>query len=165
MHAFTRDHILGAFRGATRGEIKKVTFPPDFDTVDFESLDYYGWSDPKLPRRAYLVVEHLDGPVALLLNRAASKPRGRAMCTWCNDVTLTEDAVLYAVRRAGAAGRKGDTVGALICADFGCSKNVRRLPPAFHKGTDLDLIRARQVDELRRKVQGFVDRVLATTDD
>ncbi|MHA0286981.1 FBP domain-containing protein [Mycobacterium sp. C3-094] len=171
MHAYTRDQILGAFRGATRGEVKKVTFAPDFDSVDFDALEYYGWTDPKIPRRAYLVVEGLDrttgvegldGPITLLLNRAASTPRGRAMCTWCNDVTLTEDAVLYAVRRAGAAGRKGDTVGTLICADFSCSRNVRRPPPAFHKGTDLQRIRAGRVEDLRRKVHGFVDKVLAT---
>ncbi len=162
MHAYTRDQILRGFRGATRGEIKKVTFTTDFDTVEFDFLEYYGWTDPKIPRRAYLVTDRPDGPVALLLNRAASKPRGRAMCTWCNDVTLTDDAVLYAVRRAGAAGRRGDTVGAMICADFGCSRNVRRLPPAFHKDTDLALIRARRVDELRLKVHGFADKVLAT---
>ncbi|MDA2891052.1 FBP domain-containing protein [Mycolicibacterium sp. BiH015] len=52
--------------------------------------------------------------------------------------------------------------GRLICANFGCPANVRRLPPAFHKGTDLDRIRAAQVEELRRKVRAFVDRVLAT---
>lgn len=162
MQAYTRDQILGAFRATTRSEVRRVTFATDFDTVEFDTLEYYGWTDPKIPRRAYLVVESPDGPAALLLNRAATKPRGRAMCTWCNDVTLTEDAVLYTVRRGGAAGRRGDTLGTLICADFGCSRNVRRLPPAFHRGTDLELIRARQIDDLRRKVLGFVDKVLTT---
>lgn len=33
MHAYTRDQILRAFRGATRSEIKKVSFATDFDTV------------------------------------------------------------------------------------------------------------------------------------
>ena len=163
MHAYTRDQILRAFRGATRSEIKKVSFATDFDTIEFDSQEYYGWTDPRIPRRAYLVVERPDGPVSLLLNRAAAKPRGRTMCSWCNDVTLTEEAVLYTVRRAGAAGRRGDTLGALICADFGCSRNVRRLPPAFHRGTDVERIRTQQVDELRRTVQAFVDRVLAVT--
>jgi hypothetical protein len=162
MHAHTRDQILHAFRGATRSEVRKVTFAADFDTVDFASLEYYGWTDPKIPRRSYLLIERPHGPVALLLNQAAVKPRGRAMCTWCNDVTLTDEAVLFTVRRGGPAGRKGDTLGALICANFGCSRNVRRLPPAFHRDTDLDRIRAEQVDELRRRVHGFVDRVLAT---
>lgn len=164
MHSFTRDQILGAFRSATRSEVKRVTFAENFESVEFGALDYYGWVDPKIPRRAYLLFDRPDGPIALLLNRAAVTPRGRTMCTWCNDVNLTDDAVLYTARRAGAAGRKGDTIGTMICANFGCSRNVRRLPPAFHKDTDLEFIRERQVGELRRKVDGFVDKVLATAD-
>lgn len=160
MDSHTRTQILGAFHGATRSEVKKVTFAADFDAVDFSRLEYYGWADPKIPRRAYLVVDRPDGPVALLLNRAARTPRGRAMCTWCNDVNLADEAVLYAARRGGAAGRKGDTVGTLICANFGCSRNVRQLPPAYHRGTDLEAIRAQRVEELRRTVHAFVDKVL-----
>lgn len=162
MNSYTRAQILDALRGATRSELKKVTFAADFDAVDFGKLDYYGWADPKIPRRAYVLVDRPDGPIALLLTQAAVKPRGRAMCTWCNDVNLTDDAVLYTVRRGGAAGRKGDTIGTLICATFGCSRNVRQLPPAYHKDTDLALIRDQRVEELRRKVHGFVDKVLAT---
>lgn len=162
MDFFTRGQILGAFRGATRSEVKRVTFAADFDSVEFGTLEYYGWTDPKIPRRAYLLVDRPQGPTALLLNRAAVKPRGRTMCTWCNDVNLTDEAVLYTVCRAGAAGRKGDTIGTMICANFGCSRNVRRLPPAFHKDTDLQRIREQQIHELRRKVHGFVDNVLST---
>ncbi|MGB8404582.1 MAG: FBP domain-containing protein [Mycobacterium sp.] len=164
MDAYTRDQIIGAFRGATRSEVKKVTFAANFDAVDFGKLDYYGWTDPKIPRRAYVLVDRPDGPVVLLLSRAAVKPRARAMCTWCNDVNLSDEAVLYTVRRGGAAGRKGDTIGTLICANFGCSRNVRQLPPAYHKGTDLDGIREQQVGELRRRVHGFVNAVLSTED-
>lgn len=164
MHSYTRAQILAAFRGATRSEVKKVTFAENFDTVEFVALDYYGWVDPKIPRRAYLLLDRLDGPIALLLNRAAVTPRGRTMCTWCNDVNLTDEAVLYTTRRAGSAGRRGDTIGTMICANFGCSANVRRLPPAYHKDTDLEFIRERQVGELRRKVDGFVDKVLSTAD-
>jgi hypothetical protein len=164
MDAYTRDQIIGAFRGATRSEVKKVTFAANFDAIDFGKLDYYGWTDPKIPRRAYVLVDRPDGPVALLLSRAAVKPRARAMCTWCNDVNLSDEAVLYTVRRGGAAGRKGDTIGTLICANFGCSRNVRQLPPAYHKGTDLDGIREQQVGKLRRKVHGFVNEVLSTED-
>jgi len=164
MEFYSRAEILAAFQGATRSEVKRVTFAADFDAVEFGKLEYYGWVDPKIPRRAYLVVDGSDGPIALLINRAAVTPRGRAMCTWCNDVNLADEAVLYTVRRSGAAGRKGDTLGALICANFGCSRNVRQLPPAYHKGTDLELLRQRRVDDLRRAVHGFVDKVTATAD-
>jgi hypothetical protein len=162
MKSYTQQQILQSFRGATRSEIKRVTFADDFADVDFDRLEYYGWQDRKIPRRAYIVVERESGPVALLLTRAEAKPRGRAMCTWCNDVSLTDEAVLYTVRRGGAAGRKGDTLGVMICAGFGCAKNARSLPPAFHAGTDVDAMRAERIADLRRRVHAFVTEVLST---
>ncbi len=162
MKTYTQDQILAAFRGATRSEVNRVTFADNFDHVDFDRLDFYGWRDRKIPRRSYIVADTESGPVALLLTRAEAKPRGRAMCSWCNDVNLTNECVLYTVRRAGSAGRRGDTVGVLVCDNFGCSKNARQLPPAYHKGTDLDAIRAERVADLTRRVNGFVEAVLST---
>lgn len=164
MRAFTQHEILAALHGATRSEIKRVSFDEDFDNVNFDRLEYYGWRDRKIPRRAYIVVEAADGPLALLLTRAEGKPRGRAMCSWCNDVNLTNEVVLYTVRRSGAAGRRGATRGALVCNNFGCSRNARQLPPAFHKATDLDAIRADRIADLRRRVTGFVNEICATED-
>ncbi|MFW0791818.1 FBP domain-containing protein [Gordonia sp. CPCC 205333] len=164
MHAFTQSEILAAFRGATRSEVKRVSFAENFDEVDFGRLEFYGWRDRKIPRRSYVVVEREDGPVALLLSRAEAKPRGRAMCSWCNDVNLTNEAVLYTVGRGGSAGRRGSTLGALVCNNFGCSRNARQLPPAYHKGTDLDGLRAERIADLRRRVTSFVTEVLSTED-
>ncbi|EGD57131.1 FBP domain-containing protein [Gordonia neofelifaecis] len=164
MKQYTQQQILDAFRGATRSEVKKVSFPLEFDGVDFDRLEYYGWRDRKIPRRAYVVVEHDDELVALILNRAEAKPSRRTMCAWCRDVELTEEAVMYTARRTGANGRRGDTIGTLICSGFNCSKHARKLPPAYHKGTDLDAIRAEQVAELRRRVGSFVTEVLSTED-
>ncbi|GAB08976.1 hypothetical protein GOARA_026_00050 [Gordonia araii NBRC 100433] len=160
MQPLTEATIRSAFRGATRSEISRVSYP-DLGQIDFSRLEFLGWRDRKIPRRAYLVVEHSSGPVALLLTRAETKPRGRAMCSWCNDVNLSDDAVLYTVRRAGAAGRRGSTLGVLICEKFGCSRNARQLPPAYHGGTDLDAVREERVADLRRRIHAFVDEVLA----
>ncbi|GED98494.1 FBP domain-containing protein [Gordonia crocea] len=159
MQPLTEQTIRSAFRGATRSEVNRVSYP-DLDEVDFDRLEYLGWRDRKIPRRAYLVVDHDTGPVALLLTRAEAKPRGRTMCTWCNDVNLTDDAVLYTVRRAGPAGRRGATLGVLICENFGCSRNARQLPPAYHRGTDLDAVRAERLADLRRRIHAFVDEAL-----
>lgn len=164
MNTYTQQQILNAFRGATRSEVKKVTFPLDFDDVDFDHREFYAWRDRKMPRRAYLVVEHDGELVSLILNRAEAKPSRRAMCAWCRDVELTDEAVLYTVRRGGANGRRGDTLGILICSDFSCSKNVRKRPPAFHKGTDLSAIRDEQIAGLTQRVDTFVAEVLSTED-
>lgn len=164
MKAFSQQQILDAFRGATRSEVKKVSFPLDFDAVDFDRIEFYGWRDRKIPRRAYVAVEHNGELVSLILNRAEAKPSKKAMCTWCRDVEITDQAVLWTVRRTGSNGRRGDTLGTLVCSGFTCSKNARKLPPAYHKGTDLDAIRDEQVAELRRRVAAFVTEVLSTED-
>ena len=162
MRTPTQSQILSAFRGATKSEIAKVTFPFDFDEVDFAHREFYGWRDRKIPRRAYLVIEHDGEFVTLMLNRSEAKPRRRAMCAWCRDVELTEDAILYSARRTGPRGRRGDTIGVLVCEDLNCPKRARKLPPAYHKGTDIDAIRAMQVAEMSTRVHAFVAEMLST---
>ena len=162
MDPVSQQQIIDAFRGATKSEVKRVTFPQDFDDIDFAALEFLGWRDKKIPRRAYVAVPAEDGLVTILLTQADAKPRAKAMCTWCRDVNITSQAVLYTVRRGGAAGRKGDTIGVLICEDFSCAANARKLPPAFHKGTDTAAIREQNLADLRRRVTGFVAEVLST---
>lgn len=164
MYSLTQQQILDSFRGVTRSELKRVTFPQDFAEIDFDRLEYFGWSDRKIPRRAYVAVPTDDGLVSLLLTRAEAKPSAKAMCSWCRDVNITSPSALFGVRRGGAAGRKGDTLGVLVCEDFSCSANARKLPPAFHKGTDTDAIREQNLIELRSRVTSFVRTVLSTED-
>lgn len=162
MYAITQQEILDAFRGLTRSELKRVTFPDTLSDTDFERLVYFGWQDSKIPRRAYVAVPTDDGLVCLLLTRAEARPRKKTMCSWCRDVSLSSEVVQYSVRRGGAAGRKGDTIGVLICEDFACSAHARKLPPAYHKATDVDAIREENLAELRRRVVGFVTEVRST---
>lgn len=164
MDPVSQQQIIDAFRGATKSEVKRVTFAQDFDDVDFAKLEFLGWRDRKIPRRAYVAVPTDDGLVTILLTQAETKPKAKAMCTWCRDVNISSQAVLYTVRRGGSAGRKGDTIGVLVCEDFSCAANARKLPPAFHKGTDTDLIREQNLADLRRRVTGFVAEVLSTED-
>lgn len=166
MDSYTQQQIIDAVRGATKSEVKRISFPQDFDTVDFAKLEFLGWRDKKIPRRAYVAVP-TGGPdgqelVTILLTQADAKPRAKAMCTWCRDVNITSQAVLFTVRRGGSAGRKGDTIGMLICEDFACAANARKLPPAFHKGTDVNQIRQQNLADLRRRVAAFVTEVLST---
>jgi hypothetical protein len=67
--------------------------------------------------------------------------------------------VLYTTKRAGQAGRRGDTVGTLICENFECSKNVRMLPPSAYLGFDREAARDRRIETLRERVAGFVREV------
>ncbi|MCA0158165.1 FBP domain-containing protein [Tsukamurella sp. M9C] len=164
MDPVSQQQVVDAFRGATKSEVKRVAFPSNFDEFDFAALEFVGWRDKKIPRRAYVSVPTDDGLVTLLLTQADAKPSAKAMCTWCRDVNISSQAVLYSVRRGGSAGRKGDTLGVLVCEDFRCAANARKLPPAFHKGTDVEQIREQNLADLRRRVTGFVAEVLSTED-
>lgn len=160
MHALTDHDLRASLINASRREATDLTPPPSLGTVDWRRLDYLGWRDPRLDRRAYAVVPGPDGgALGIVLTEASAAPRHRAMCSWCQDVRLPEDVVLYSARRAGAAGRKGDTVGSLVCRDFGCSRHVRNDPPPFHEGFDAERARTARIARLEERVLGFVRTV------
>ena len=151
--------IRASFLNASRKEVSDLSLPPGFADLDFDRLDFLGWIDPKLPRRAYVVAWVRDEPVGVVLQRAEQRVVARAQCSWCEDVTLRNDVQLYVARRAGAAGRKGDTVGVLTCAEFGCNRNVRMLPPLAYEGYDRELARELRIARLQEHVTGFLDEV------
>lgn len=151
--------IRASFINASRKEVSSLSLPQDFAEIDFDRLDYLGWSDPKFPRRAYVVTE-VDGVLTgALLQRAEQRVLARAQCSWCEDVALRHDVQLYSARKAGAAGRKGDTIGTLVCAEFGCSSTVRRLPPLAYEGFDRETARELRILRLQENVTGFLRAV------
>ena len=164
MRPVTEKESRDSFVNASRKEVSDLTLPSGFPELDWEQLDYLGWRDPKMPRRAYLVVP-VDGTgagagvVGILLRQGEAVPRQRAQCSWCQDVTLPNPVVFYSAKRAGDAGRKGDTVGVLICEDFQCSSNVRKLPPMAYLGFDREAARRDRIVALQVHAAGFADTV------
>ncbi len=160
MHALTEGTVRASFVNTTRKEVSDLTLPPGFTRLEWDRLDLLGWRDPKLPKRAYVVVPTPDGPVGILLGRAEATPRTRAQCSWCQDVRLPNDVVLYAAKRAGSAGRRGDTVGVLVCEEFQCSANVRKAPPVAYLGFDVEVARLERIRALQDRSAGFAAAVL-----
>lgn len=168
MLPLTENQIRSAFVNASRREAAQATLPP-LDTLDWSSLEYLGWRDRKAPLSAYVVAE-IDGePVGVLLRSTENAPgrvRRKAVCQWCTDVVETADVTLYVARRAGAAGRKGDTIGTLICTQFACSRNVRRRPTQAEIGDDAEgraeAVIARRIAALRERSAQFARGVLST---
>jgi len=152
----TEREIRASFINASRKEASSLTLPPSFDEIDFDRLDYLGWTDPKLPRRAYVIAPGTDGPIGVLLQHAEQRFRTKALCSWCEDVTLRNDVQFFSARKAGAAGRNGGTIGTLICTNFGCSASVRRLPPLAYEGYDQEAARDLRILRLQEHVQGFI---------
>jgi hypothetical protein len=161
MLALTEGTIRASLVNATRKEVSDLTLPPGFADLDWDRLDFLGWRDPKLAKRSYVVVPAPDGAVGLVLTRAEAAPHSRAQCSWCQDVRLPNDVVLYAAKRSGAAGRKGDTVGTLVCESFQCSQNVRKPPPVAYIGFDVEAARRDRIRTLQVRAAGFAAAVQA----
>lgn len=160
MLPITEKTLRASFVNASRKEVSDLTLPAGFETLDWDRLDYLGWRDPKIGRRAYAVVPSLDGElIGILLQQSTASPRSRAQCAWCNDVTLPNSVVFYSAKRSGKAGRNGNTVGTLVCEEFQCSRNVRRTPPLAYEGYDVEAARRRRIEDLQLRVASFAAEV------
>jgi hypothetical protein len=161
VQALTERQVRRAFVNCSKGEADGLALPRDFTALDWSELDVLGWRDPKAPLRGYVVLETDDRPVGIALRAADSRMSSRtaAMCLLCQ-TALTGDAVsLFTARRAGEAGRNGNTVGTYICADLGCSSRVRTDIPAWLRERDPDEVVAERAEELRVRALAFLDAV------
>lgn len=166
MTPLTEKQIRDSFVNTTRREAAQATLP-DLPALPWDALDLVGWRDRKAPLSAYVVLE-LDGaPTGVLLraaDRRTGRPRRKGLCSWCEDVLVTEDVSLYVARRAGAPGRQGNTLGTLVCTDFRCSAHVRRRPTPVEAATEdaaAQLVE-RRVAGLRERSARFVREVAST---
>lgn len=155
MHALSVPALRASFVNVSTRERSAIVLPHDIGDADWDRLDYIGWRDAKAPLLGFVVAE-IDGePVGLQLRQAEQPTRTRPQCSWCADVTLPNDVVFFSARRAGRAGRSGNTVGTLVCAGFECSRNVRRLDPPAYLGHDAAAARDRRIAGLRAHVDAF----------
>ena len=160
MLPLNNESVRASFINASRKELADLALP-DLATLDWDRLDYLGWRDAKFAKRAYIVVPVDDGVIGVVLKQADADPRSRAQCSWCQDITLPNDVVIYGARKAGHAGRKGDTLATLLCENFQCSANVRKLPPVAYLGFDVEAARADRMLGLRARAAAFASAVRA----
>lgn len=162
MEPLSADEIKRSFVNSTKSQIKAMTLPPGFTELPWESLDYLGWRDPKAPNRGYLVVRRdaVVTGIALRTQASGAPRRGAGLCDLCNTAHHLSDVALFAARRAGTAGRDGNTVGTYVCADLACSLYIRGLreldvPQGETAAPDV------RAERLAARLEGFVNRVLA----
>ena len=166
MTPLTEKQLRACFVNASKREANQATLP-DLATLDWDNLDYLGWVDRKSPLVAYAIVE-VDGEPTGVLLRAGDAKAGRArrkgVCAWCEDVVVTGDVSLYVARRGGASGRNGNSIGTLICTDFRCHRNVRRIPLIAEAGTPEAKaeLTARRIAGLRERAARFAREVAST---
>ena len=163
MEPLTESQIRDAFVNASKGEAKRLNLPADLDEARWEDLDFLGWVDPRAPLQAYLVTPTEAGPVGVQLRRntAGAGPRRAKMCSLCLTTHSGQGVSLMVARRAGRAGRDGNTVGLDICSGLECSLYARGILPlptmsAAHETLTTD----ERIARLRDNLQTFLARVL-----
>lgn len=151
--------IRTSFLNASQRERTNLTLPDDFGTIDWSRRDYLGWRDPKLPGVGYVFAELDSGTVGVMLRESDGRFRSRPQCSWCEDVTLPNDVAFFSARRAGHAGRNGNTIATLLCDGFQCSANVRKRPPVAYAEFDPEVVVRQRIETLRANVRAFVQRI------
>ncbi|MFF8774754.1 FBP domain-containing protein [Kitasatospora sp. NPDC015120] len=129
MRALNDPEIRASFVNCSKGEARRLNLPRGLAELPWENLDFLGWRDQGAPDRAYLVAEHRGELVGVTLRvpsfrRSLTKTN---VCSLCVTAHAGSGVALLTARRAGAAGREGNSVGSYICADLACSLYVRGL--------------------------------------
>ncbi|WP_338682568.1 FBP domain-containing protein [Streptomyces acidiscabies] len=162
MRALTEHEIRNSFVNCSKGEAKRLAIPRDLDERPWGDLDFLGWRDPGAPDRSYLVTEHAGRLVGVTL-RFPSSQRGflhRSMCSLCLTTHRGGGVSLMTARKAGAAGREGNSVGVYMCTDLACSLYVRgRKVPDSGSRFEESLTVEEQIARTTGLLAGFLDKL------
>ncbi|MEU1295077.1 FBP domain-containing protein [Streptomyces sp. NPDC005840] len=162
MKSLTEQEIRASFVNCSKGEARRLAVPRDLDQRPWDDLDFLGWRDPGAPDRSYLVAERDGAAVGVTLRYPASQ-RGflhRSMCSLCVTTHSGGGVSLMTARKAGPAGREGNSVGVYMCTDLACSLYARgrKVPDSV-----LRMEESLTVDERIARTTGnlfaFLDRV------
>ncbi|MET7378001.1 FBP domain-containing protein [Streptomyces sp. NPDC005526] len=164
MRPLTEQDIRTSFINCSKGEAKRMWVPRDLDRLPWDDLDFLGWRDPGAPDRSCLVTERQGGLVGVAL-RFPSSQRGflhRSMCSLCLTTHRGGGVSLMTARKAGAAGREGNSVGLYMCTDLACSLYVRgRKVPDSGSRFEESLTTQEQIARTTGNLASFLDKLYA----
>ena len=161
MQPLSKADLLAAFVNVSKSERSAITPPSDLATLDWSNRELLGWRNAKAPLRGYLVAIVDDEPIGALLRASESKMAARisAVCMLYRTGRTASEISLFTARRAGPAGRNGDTVGTYICADLACSANVRVTKATATLTPDPGLSVEQRIANLITRTGGFLTEV------
>ncbi|WP_371498104.1 FBP domain-containing protein [Kitasatospora sp. NBC_00374] len=164
MRELSESEIRESFVNCSKGEAQRLNLPRGLADLPWADLDFLGWRDPGAPDRGYLVTERDGGLVGVTL-RVPSVRRSLAksnICSLCITTHAGAGVALLTARRAGVAGREGNTVGNYVCADLACSLYVRGLKKsAVVSRPEESLTMEEQIDRTVGNLDAFLAKVLA----
>jgi hypothetical protein len=166
MEPLTEKDIRGSFVNCSKGEASRIRMPAGLGDSAWADLDFLGWTDPGAPLRALLVAPGADGPTGLVLRRPAERRANvlrSSMCRICLTEHTSSGVALFVAPLAGAAGRRGNTVGEYLCADLACSLYLRgkRQPKMRLVRHEETLTLAERIDRATANLAAFTGRVVA----
>lgn len=148
MEPLTREVILASFPPRQR---KRVELP-DLDGVDWECLDFLGWTHSS-GHLAYVVYQkdRMVRGVVLSKTRPSGTLKSR-MCSWCMSIHRGGGVTLFAAEKSRDKNR---IHGEYVCANLGCGDYVRgtRKPDGCQMNENLDHEAA--IARLRGNVERF----------
>jgi hypothetical protein len=156
--------IRTSFVNCSKGEAKRLAVPRDLDDRPWDDLDFLGWRDPGAPDRSYLVTER-EGRLVGVAMRFQAAQRGflhRSMCSLCLTTHPRGGVALMTARKAGAAGREGNSVGVYMCTDLACSLYVRgKKTPETGARFEESLTLEEQIERTTGHLAAFLAKVSA----
>ncbi|GHF00151.1 FBP domain-containing protein [Streptomyces fumanus] len=164
MKPLTEQDIRASFINCSKGEAKRVNIPRDLDERPWDDLDFLGWRDPGAPDRSYLVAGLGDRPVGVALRFQPARPGflHRSMCALCLTTHPRGGVSLMTARKAGPAGRDGNSVGLYMCTDLACSFYVRgKKTPEAGGRFEESLTLEEQIARTTANLSGFLDKLTA----
>jgi hypothetical protein len=162
LRPLTEKEIRRSFVNSSRSEAMALTLPPGFADLPWDEREFLGWRDPRAPLRGYAVLWRDDRPLGIALRAADSRMSSRtaAMCLLCESAQSGADVSLFTAKRAGEAGRNGNTVGQYICADLDCSRRVRTEIPPWLRDRDPDEVLPARIASLQARLDAFAEHVM-----
>lgn len=162
MRSLTEQDIRTSFINCSKGEAKRLAVPRDLAERPWDDLDFLGWRDPGAPDRSYLVAER-DGELLGVTMRFPSSQRGflhRSMCSLCLTTHRGGGVSLMTARKAGTAGREGNSVGLYMCTDLACSLYLRgRKVPDSGARFEESLTLEEQISRTTDNLNAFLDKL------
>lgn len=159
MQPLTPKSLRDSFVNTSKREAAEAIPPFRLEDVEWHKLDFFGWTDRSNPLLAFVVIPVDEKPVGIMLRAPGTKSK-KTMCALCEDITDVSDVTLFVAKRAGSAGRKGDTLGTLIHSRFNCSALARRKPNSFEGKADPEKFISDRKQALITKAELFARRVL-----
>ncbi|MFH5209541.1 FBP domain-containing protein [Antrihabitans sp. NCIMB 15449] len=160
MQPLTEREIRSSFVNCSKGAAKRLPVPRNLDERPWDDLDFFGWTDPSMPGRAYFVVPQDDGAVGVLLRYETGGSGKTQMCSICLTTHSGGGVALLTAHKAGESGRRGNSIGTYMCTDLACPLYARgKKKPSMGTRYKEDLTPAEKAERVQTNIGAFVARL------